>query len=221
MTVNKSGMHMHIRYLTLFLAVLLSGCSSITDYNTAVIGGFSAKDDIFRVNSDDYPVFASKRDREAPKANVIPALEQDGSEKPIIYKKYRWYVTHNVNGRYLIGSPEYDKAECRHDLEEHPSLDRELCGPEGEGPDHLPRIYLNKDGSVYAWEFVKDQENWHWPHKETWFRMDNTGDWSGQPWFECIARCDKLDNMVETPPIDEKRMGLKALLQNLPEQYLK
>ncbi|MCO7246033.1 hypothetical protein [Halomonas sp. Mc5H-6] len=183
------------------MMTILSGCPTMADYGAATSGDrrdFVAPHEQFQVNPMDYPVFAVKQDREAPRSNVNYP-RNDGRKMPPLKKSYRWRVTHKVHGEYLVGSEKFDQAWCRQtkDGRDHP----EHCEPGGIGAEYLERIYILPDGSAYAYGYLKNTPRWpHWFGKdETWFRHDDTGDWSGQPWFECVARCDKLKNMRGEP----------------------
>ncbi|WP_139172534.1 hypothetical protein [Onishia taeanensis] len=169
----------------------------MADYGAATSGvgsDFVAPHEQFQVNPMSYPAFAVIQDREAPLADIHPPWSP-GREMPPLKQSYRWEVSHKVHGEYLIGSQKFDQAWCRqtNDGQDHP----EHCEPGGIGAEYLERIYIYPDGSAYAYGYLKNTPRWpHWFGKdETWFRHDDTGDWSGQPWFECVARCDKLDNM--------------------------
>ncbi|SPJ35120.1 hypothetical protein [Kushneria phyllosphaerae] len=179
------------------LMATLSGCPTMADYGAATSGDgrdFVAPHEQFQVDSMEYPVFAIIDDREAPRA-AVNFPRNNGVEMPPLKQSYRWQVTHKVHGEYLIGSEKFDQAWCRQtkDGRDHP----EHCEPEGIGAEYLERIYIHPDGSAYAYGYLKNTPRWpHWFGKnETWFRHDDTGDWSGQPWFECVARCDKLKSM--------------------------
>ena len=187
--------------LGIIMMTILSGCPTMADYGAATSGDrrdFVAPHEQFQVNPMDYPVFAVKQDREAPRSNVNYP-RNDGRKMPPLKKSYRWRVTHKVHGEYLVGSEKFDQAWCRQtkDGQDHP----EHCEPGGIGAEYLERIYIHPDGSAYAYGYLKNTPRWpHWFGKdETWFRHDDTGDWSGQPWFECVARCDKLKNMRGEP----------------------
>ncbi|WP_155834255.1 hypothetical protein [Halotalea alkalilenta] len=197
---------------SLLVAGLLSGCASYENYISAgTEDNFVADDNIFRVDPNDYPVFAVKQNLEAPWIFVIPPISK-GVQKPPLEKTYRWEVTHVVKGRYLIGSNEYDYVDCKW-YADRPgnnvsTRDCDFPSAKARGSQYFSRIYINPNGHGYGWESIKNQERWFGRAKLTKFLLDNTGDWSGQPWFECIERCDKLANM--TNYFDDTRTGFKA-----------
>ncbi len=172
---------------------------------------FVADDNIFRVDPNDYPVFAVEQDKEAPLASVMPPLG-NGAQRPPLKKSYRWEITHVVKGRYLIGSQDYDVVICMKESSLAPkrirSKDCDPSNPKAKGGEYFERIYINPNGHAYGWESIKNQKRWFFREKLTGFKLDNTGDWSGQPWFECIERCDKLANM--TNYFDDTGTGFKA-----------
>ncbi len=182
---------------------------------------FVADDNIFRADPDDYPVFAVKQDMDAPLGNVIPPLS-DGMERPALKRDYRWEVTHVVKGRYLIGSQEYDAERCMiefyADSKRIRRGDCDSLNPKAKGGSYVLRIYINPDNHAYGWEALKNQRRWFFREKLTRFKLDNTGDWSGQPWFECIERCEKLANM--TNYFDDTGTGLKAKYPVLYKRFI-
>ncbi|WP_150123473.1 hypothetical protein [Halotalea alkalilenta] len=207
---------------SLLVAGLLGGCVSYERYISAgTEDNFAADDNIFRVDPNDYPVFAVNRDMEAPLANVIPPLG-NGVEMMPLKKAYRWEVMHVVKGRYLIGSRDYDVVRCMIESNAAPkrirSKDCDPFNPKAKGGRYFVRIYLNPNGHAYGWEFLKNQIRWFGGEKVTGFRLDNTGDWSGQPWFECIERCEKLANM--TNYFDDTGTGLKAKYPVLYKRFI-
>lgn len=164
----------------------------------------------------EYPVFALKADRVGPRSGVNSVSGFKGSEKPDILRTYRWQVTHVFDGKYLIYSEEYDQQSCL--INESVRLGRsaefvqKMCDPhleqsmfslQGKGADYRYNIYLKPDGTAYGWQYLKNPKRLMLESdKVSWFRVDDSGDWSGQPWFECVERCDKLANMqlVAAPP---------------------
>ena len=194
------------------LALLFSGCVPESAYLAQQAGGdsFYVNDKYLMVNSLDYPVFAIKEDRVAPKFGVNPVNGFPGLERVDLLTRYRWQVSHAFDGKYLIYSEEYDQQSClssvsvRHGRSE--DLVQRICNPQlastlftglqGKGGDYRPHIYLKPNGTAYGWQSLKNPKRLMLESDEvSWFRIDATGDWSGQPWFECVARCDKLVNM--------------------------
>ncbi|WP_150123475.1 hypothetical protein [Halotalea alkalilenta] len=207
---------------SLLVASLLGGCASYENYISAgTEDNFVADDNIFRVDPEDYPVFAVKQDRAAPLANVIPPIS-DGWEMPPFKKEYRWEVTHVVKGRYLIGSNGYDYVDCmQYAVTPSKNIsirDCDFSSPKARGRSYFSRIYINPNGQAYGWEFLKNQRRWFFREKLTGFKLDNTGDWSGQPWFECVERCEKLANM--TNYFDDAGTGFKARYPIIYKRYI-
>lgn len=133
----------------------------------------------------------------APRSNVGLSVIPDspGSENPPLREEYEWLVTHAFNGRFLIFSEDYDRDNCL-----FTAGDNERCigyCQEG-GRGHVSRrhVYIRPSGEVYGWQYITNPR-WHGLRSGeiSHFRIDDTGDWSDQPWFECVARCDKLERM--------------------------
>ncbi|WP_148266840.1 hypothetical protein [Chromohalobacter israelensis] len=161
---------------------------------------FTIRQEKLQVDPMDYPVFAVSQDREAPRAGVSGKIFTPswfGQKMLPLKKSYRWRVTHKFHGEYLIGSKQYDQANCRQTVDGRDQP--EHCEPGGIGAEILNRIYIHPDGSAYAYAFLKNTQRWPPGKQETLLRHDDSGDWSGQPWFECVARCDKLKNMRADP----------------------
>ena len=59
--------------------------------------------------------------------------------------------------------------------------------------DQFAYLYMRQDGSTDGWQFVNN--NKRMPFEKTWFKVRSKGRWTGQPWFKCIERCEKLVNM--------------------------
>ena len=207
---------------SLLVASLLGGCASYENYmSVGTEDNFVADDNIFRVDPNDYPVFVVKQDRAAPLANVIPPIS-DGWKMPPFKKEYRWEVTHVVKGRYLIGSQDYDVVRCMIESDAAPkrirSRDCDPSNPKAKGGEYFIRIYINPNGYAYGWESIKNQRRWFGNGKVTGFRLDNTGEWSGQPWFECVERCEKLANMANY--FDDTGTGFKARYPIIYKRYI-
>lgn len=194
------------------LAVLCAGCVPQSAYLAHQAGGdnFYVNDKYLMVEPLDYPVFAMKQDHAGPRSNVNPESGFVGGFKPDLLSRYRWQVTHAFDGKFLIYSVEYDQQSClvnasvRYGRSE--DLIQRICNPQlsptffsglqGAGADYRYHIYLKPDGTAYGWQYLKNPKRLMLESdKVSWFRVDATGDWSGQPWFECVARCDKLVNM--------------------------
>lgn len=181
-----------------FLSVLLmQGCVPQTAYYAHEIGGnsFSLNDKYLRVDPLGYPVFAVKEDRKSPVDMDSSAMKAGRYRHPDFLKKYKWEITHAFNGRYLSYSKDYDYEYCS----AHMVLNRsspDICKTNKAGASSNIYIYLNGNGEAYGYQFLRNPKRWLFPSdKVSWFRIINYGDWSGQPWFECIERCDKLVNM--------------------------
>lgn len=70
------------------------------------------------------------------------------------------------------------------------------CADKYPGASSNIYMYINRDGEAYGFKFLRNPKRWLFPSdKVSWFRVRNYGNWSGQPWFECVDRCEKLDNM--------------------------
>lgn len=192
-------------------AILSAGCVPGSAYYAAESGikSFSANDKYLMVNSLDYPIFAVKEDREGPRSGVNPVSGFKGTEKPGLLAVYKWQVTHAFNGKYLIYSEDFDRQSCLINasvrFRRSEEQVQEMCDlhlPEsffslqGKGADYRYHIYLKPDGTAYGWQYLKNPKRLILESdKVSWFRVDDSGDWSGQPWFECVERCDKLKNM--------------------------
>lgn len=168
-----------------FICLLILGCVPETAYYAYEYGedAFSALDTQFRVNSLDYPVFHSKADRSSPQPD----------KQPEIYKKYKWEVTHKVNGKYLIYSNDYDYSYC---LMLNKRWKKSINNCEKNGNSINLYMYLDFNGIAYGWQPLRNPKRHLFKSdKFSLFKIYNSGDWSGQPWFECVERCDKLINM--------------------------
>jgi len=177
--------------------ISLLGCAhnSMADYASAIAkdGSFAADDALFSVNEKDYPVFAligdtPKQDPEAGAYKGQPEWTTD------ILPSDRWKITRVVRGQYLAYSVTYEMRFCKRQLGSRSKTFANRC--EGSGQKYANEykyIYIRQDGGVYAWQFVNNKDRA--PFEKTLFRVKQRGDWSGQPWFKCIERCDKLVNM--------------------------
>src|SRR5699024_4336970 len=156
---------------------------------------FSLHDKHLRVDPLDYPVFAIKEDRKAPVNLNSLAMRQGRYRHPEFLTQYRWQITHAFNDRYLAYSKEYDYEFCK----AHMTLNRnspDICEANKAGVSNNIYVYLKKNGEAYGYQFLRNPKRWLFPSdKVSFFDVKDYGDWSGQPWFECVERCDKLVNM--------------------------
>ncbi len=183
-----------------FLFVLaIQGCVPEAAYYAHDKGGdsFAINDKYLRVDPVDYPVFAMKMDRKAPVNLNSLAMRQGRYRHPDLLKKYNWEISHAFNGRYLAYSKDYDYEYCS----AHMILNRSsasICEANKAGASNNIYIYLKSTGEAYGFQFLRNPKRWLFPSdKVSFFDVKNYGDWSGQPWFECVDRCDKLINMQE------------------------
>lgn len=202
------------------LLLALAGCVPGAAYHAYEAGGdsFSLNDKYLRVDPLDYPVFAMRQGRDAPE-NPDSSMTKMGEKRPLLKTSDRWEITHAFNGKYLAYSKAYDVEYCvfkvsrsginfgqrvaaSPDLPPTPKknmkIAEDLCGPKGNGDSSNIYIYLRSSGEAYGWQFLRNPKRWLFASdKVSWFRVVDYGDWSGQPWFECVERCEKLVNMVE------------------------
>ncbi|MBM7123793.1 hypothetical protein ACFFJT_20815 [Dyella flava] len=185
---------------TLCLAVLsLPGCVSLADYQVAMAndGSFAAYDRQFIVDPMSYPVFALAGNGPIKNPDFKEGGSQwKGDESPDILPTDRWEITRVVNGNYLAYSFEYDERFCRRQLLMDRKWLAKTCNKNHEMNTHVNEyayLYIRRDGVVYGWQYINN--NKRMPFEKTWFNVMNKGDWSGQPWFKCVERCDKLVNM--------------------------
>lgn len=176
----------------------MQGCVSEYAYyaHEAGDGSFVMHDKHLRVDPLEYPVFAMREDRSAPVDLEFSAAMKAGRYRhPAFLKEYKWQVTHAFNGRYLAYSKEYDYQYCvAHTLLNRGS--KKLCADNQPGASSHIYLYINREGEAYGFQFLKNQKRALFASdKVSWFRIRDYGDWSGQPWFECVERCDKLVNM--------------------------
>ena len=175
----------------------MQGCVPEAAYYAHEAGGdsFSLNDKYLRVDPLDYPVFAMKEDRKAPVNLNSLAMRQGRYRHPEILTQYRWKITHAYNGRYLAYSKEYDYEYCKARIilnKGSPSI----CRNNKVGSYNNIYVYLKRNGEAYGFQFLKNPKRWLFPSgKVSFFDVRDYGDWSGQPWFECVERCDKLVNM--------------------------
>ena len=196
----------------MLLSVLCAGWVSQSAYLAHQAGGdsFYLNDKHLMVDPLDYPVCAMKQDHPGPRSNVNPERGFAGTYAPELLSRYRWQVTHTFDGKFLVYSAEYDQQSCLENASvrygRSDDLIQRICNPqlspsfftgyEGKGADYRYHVYLKPDGTAYGWQYLKNPKRLMLESdKVSWFRIDATGDWSGQPWFECVARCDKLVNM--------------------------
>ena len=190
-----------------FISVLLAqGCVSESAYYAYEAGAesFVMHDKHLRVDPLDYPVFAMQEDRPAPVDLESSAAMQAGRYRhPALLKKYKWQITHAFNGHYLAYSKEYDYQYCV----AHKTLNKsphERCADNYPGASSHIYLYINRDGEAYGFQFLKNQKRALFASdKVSWFRIRDYGDWSGQPWFECVERCEKLGNMKNSTSLPE------------------
>lgn|GEM_PF-5447629 len=181
----------------LLLVLVMQGCVPSAAYYAHEAGGesFSLHDKHLRVDPLDYPVFAIKEDRKAPVNLNSLAMRQGRYRHPEFLTQYRWQITHAFNGRYLAYSKEYDYEFCK----AHMTLNRnspDICEANKAGVSNNIYVYLKKNGEAYGYQFLRNPKRWLFPSdKVSFFDVKDYGDWSGQPWFECVERCDKLVNM--------------------------
>lgn len=204
----------------LWWLLLLGGCVPEAAYYAHEAGGdsFSMNDKYLRVNPLDYPVFAMRQERDGP-INPNSHRGKWGEKKPLLLTSYRWEVTHAFNGKYLVYSKEYDYEYCFYSVsrsgisfaarnaawpDQVPTPEKgikqaeKLCGEKGNGESFNIYVYVYSSGEAYGWQFLRNPKRWLFTSdKVSWFRVVDDGDWSGQPWFECVERCEKLVNMVE------------------------
>ena len=181
-----------------FLSVLvMQGCVPQAAYHAHEIGGdsFSLNDKYLRVDPLEYPVFAMRMDRAAPINLNSLAMMQGRYRHPDLLKKYKWEITHAFNGRYLAYSKYYDYEYCS----AHMVLNRsspDICENNKAGASSNIYIYLNRNGEAYGFQFLRNPKRWLFSSdKVSLFDIKDYGDWSSQPWFECVERCDKIINM--------------------------
>ncbi|MCE8021839.1 hypothetical protein HOP51_17210 [Halomonas sp. MCCC 1A11036] len=156
---------------------------------------FVMNDNYLRVPSESYPIFSVVEDREAPRSIVSNGWE--GLFMPAMNSYYRWEVSHAFNGRFLLYSEEYDGVHCIERLGRNTRHSRkENCEIGAKGAPNKIYVYARPSGEAYGWQYLRNQD-WYvlQSDKISRFRIDDSGDWSGQPWFECVARCDKLERM--------------------------
>ncbi|WP_148252151.1 hypothetical protein [Aidingimonas lacisalsi] len=160
---------------------------------------FIADDNLLKVFSEEYPVFSSMGSREAPRSSVDPdspyKISRLGLYMPSILEDYEWEITHYFNGRFLMYSDEYAREHCLSRIGST-LKNIENCKIGAKGPPTESYIYIRPNGEAYGWQHMRNQD-WYVlkSDKISRFRIDDSGDWSAQPWFECVARCDKLERM--------------------------
>lgn len=181
-----------------FLSLLvMQGCVPEAAYYAHEAGGdsFALNDKYLRVDPLDYPVFAMREDREAPVDMDSNAMKAGRYRHPDLLKKYKWEITHSFNDRYLAYSKEYDYQYCS----AHMVLNRgspKRCADNYSGAYYNVYFYIRGSGEAYGFQFLRNPKRWLFPSdKVSFFDVKDYGDWSGQPWFECVERCDKLVNM--------------------------
>jgi hypothetical protein len=180
----------------LIASIALIGCAhnSMADYASAIAkdGSFAAYDKEFAVNPQDYPAFALAGDssRQDPEVGVYRGQSEWTTD---ILPSDRWEITRLVHGRFLAYSNTYGYRFCKRQLSSGGGL-LNKCNLEGRmDASEYMYIYIRVDGSVYGWQQVMNNKKALF--EKTLFQVKSRGDWSGQPWFKCVERCDKLVNM--------------------------
>jgi len=186
---------------SVFLSILITqGCVPESAYHAYEAGdeSFSTNDKYLRIDPLDYPVFSMREDRDAPVDLDSSAMQTGRYRHPALLKEYKWEITHAFNGRYLAYSKGYDYQYCSaHMMLNHGTSKR--CTDNYPGASSNIYMYVNSDGEAYGFQFLRNPKRWLFPSdKISWFRVRDYGDWSGQPWFECVDRCDKLSNMKKS-----------------------
>lgn len=120
--------------LIFIITELITGCIPDTAYYADHGDSFVALDTQFRVNSLNYPIFRAKE-----KYNFSKEILE--GKYPSISPEHIWLVTHEVNGRYLIYSEEYDREHCifNRKLSEK---SEEICQPGQNGESSNIYIYI-------------------------------------------------------------------------------
>ncbi|WP_148252155.1 hypothetical protein [Aidingimonas lacisalsi] len=177
--------------ISLVAITMLASCMSFSAYQEVEIGNgtFSARPEIFQVDSQGYPVFILKEGyRQGPVTSI-------GTKMPNIYKEDYWQVTYRLGNRFLVHSSSYSKRNRVMECELYYGREGESCKKSSEPSEYTPHIYIRSTGHAYGWQHIRYSRN---PFgKKSWFRIDDVGNWSGQPWFECVTRCDKLERMQQ------------------------
>ncbi len=184
------------------IACLIAGCmphAAYRAYQERKEGNeaFAINDNYLRVDPERYPVFSVAENREAPRSSVNPDTGYEGSRNPDFSVEHNWEVTHAFSGRFLIHSEGYESDSCW--LRSGDDRRRqENCREEGKGHSFNIYVYVRPTGEAYGWQYMANQERRFLDSdKVSLFRIDDSGDWSGQPWFECVDRCDKLERMKQ------------------------
>lgn len=187
------------------MLLAMAGCVPQSAYHAYETGGdsFALHDSYLRVDPLEYPVFSTIKNIKGPTSRF---KQERGRYHPDILKEYKWEVSHAFNGKYLIYSEEYNVEYCLF-VEKRTKIASEICeigessfwgGYKGEGARYNAHVYMHADGSAYGFQFLRNPRRWILKSdKVSFFRVADEGDWSGQPWFECVERCEKLVNMVE------------------------
>ncbi len=179
------------------LVLVMQGCVPEAAYYAHEAGGdsFALNDKYLRVDPLDYPVFSIKEDRLAPVNIKSRAVRSGWYRHPDLLKKYRWEITHTFSGRYLAYSKGYDYQYCSARMLLNKNSPKR-CADNYPGASNNIYIYIKSDGEAYGYQFLRNPKRWLFPSdKVSFFDVRDYGDWSGQPWFECVERCDKLVNM--------------------------
>lgn len=194
-----------LRISSILILLTMVGCVPQSAYHAYEAGGdsFALHDSYLRVDPLEYPVFSAIKNIKGPTSKFNEAR---GWYRPDILKEYKWEVSHAFNGKYLIYSEEYNIRYCLF-VEEDTKIASEICenqetsfwgGYKGKGARSNVHVYMHANGSAYGFQFIRNPKRWVLKSdKISFFRVADEGDWSGQPWFECVERCEKLVNMVE------------------------
>lgn len=187
---------------TLCGAWILTGCVSMADYQVALAndGSFAAYDKQFVVDPMDYPVYAlnGSESKQHPEVGPYKGSREWTTD---ILPSDRWEITRLVHGRYLAYSEAYGERYCKQQLSARKGIILKSdvtskCDDPDKARNYVDSyfyLYMRGDGVVYGWQQVRN--NKRAPFEKTWFEVSNKGDWSVQPWFKCVDRCDKLGNM--------------------------
>ncbi|MDR5906961.1 hypothetical protein [Franzmannia qiaohouensis] len=182
--------------ISLSVAMGLAACVPFSVYQVAQFGQgtFSARPDRFLVDPENYPKF--KLVGESREGPVMGGYNSLGHSSPALEEDDAWFVRYRIGNRFLMDSVDFSERHKQMRCDTYigrtsqRTIDR--CRQRDEG-DFLLMMYVKSSGEAYGWQHIKNYERS--VDKTSFFHIDDTGDWSGQPWFECVARCDKLERM--------------------------